>query len=98
MLVTLKDRTMFGWGAHARELPENAAAYGSRMLSDEQAKELVAAIRAKKWRPFWKKAVTERVVFLVNPAANWRQSITAHGYEGCTLQVVEEQGAEEDTP
>jgi hypothetical protein len=77
----------FAWGEHARDLPENSGAYGKKLLSPAQAKALVDAIAAAGWRPFWKKQVTHRVVFLVGP--KWRQSVTAHGYEGNTLQVEE---------
>jgi len=87
MILPVDGRT-YAWGADARDLPENALAYGTKRLSPEEAASLCAALAASGWKPFWKKEVVERVVFLVEPG-KWRQSLTTKGYEGNTLQVVE---------
>ncbi len=86
MIVKVGDRT-YGWGADARDLPKNDDAYGAKMLTAGEAALLGQAIKAAGWKPFWKRAVEDRVVFLISE--KWRQAITARDMQGQTLQVKE---------
>lgn len=87
MLVKVGDLT-FGWGADARSLPENDA-YGVYWMSPETEKALAKAIGDAGWVPSWRAQPTERVVYLCNPVAKWRQPISARGLKGQSLQVVQ---------
>lgn len=88
MKVTIAGKT-FAWGSDARDLPTDEEAYGAYELPEAEAKALVEAI-GQHGRPFWKKTVTQPVVFLigVNSAKKgFRRGLTAKGYGGSILQV-----------
>jgi hypothetical protein len=87
MIVKVGDLT-FGWGAEVRSLPENDA-YGTYVMSPETEKALAAAVVAAGWTPSWRTQPTERVVYLCNQNAKWRQPISVKGLKGQSLQVVE---------
>ena len=92
MIVEVGDRT-YGWGAEARDLPNNAAAYGAKVITEEELMALGKAIRAKGWEPFWSTTVSERVVFLIQKGkGGWRQTITTKAMRGQTYQVREPRG------
>jgi hypothetical protein len=93
MLVKVGDRT-YGWGAEVRELPNNAEAYGAKLLSDSDMLGLSKAIREAGWQPAWRRQPSERIVFLCEPG-KWRQAITAFGMDGQTYQVREVAGETE---
>jgi len=87
MLIEVGDRT-YGWGADVRDLPNNAEAYGAKLLTNDDMVSLSKAIRGAGWVPAWKRLPSERVVFLCDPG-KWRQAITAFGMDGQFYQVVE---------
>jgi hypothetical protein len=87
MLVKVGDRT-YGWGSEIRDLPNNAEAYGAKLLTDDDMLSLSKAIREAGWVPAWKRLPSERVVFLCDPG-KWRQAITAFGMDGQFYQVTE---------
>ncbi len=87
MIVKVGDKT-YGWGADARDLPKNDDAYGAKLLTVTEELLLGEAIVKAGWKPFWKRSVEDRVVFLVKPKV-WRQAITAPQMTGQTLQVKE---------
>jgi hypothetical protein len=96
MLVKVGDRT-YGWGAEVRDLPNNAEAYGAKLLSEADMGALSKAIRAAGWLASWKRLPSERVVFLCEPG-KWRQAVTAFGMDGQYYQVKEEPAAALSVP
>jgi len=87
MIVKAGDLT-FGWGADVRSLPENDA-YGTYVMSPETETALAQAIKKAGWAPSWRTKPTERVVYLCNPVAKWRQPVSTKSTKGQSLQVVE---------
>lgn len=77
----------FGWGADARGLSCDEA-YGAKVLNDTEAAELCLEITKAGWRPFTKRVLEERQVFLISPG-KWRRPISLKSNPGQILQVVE---------
>lgn len=88
MLIEVDGRT-YGWGADVRDLPENSDAYGPHIMDLKEQTALGKAIVAAGWVPQWKLKPHARVVFLCDPKAKWRQSLTTRDMVGQTLQVTE---------